>query len=95
MKQLVSVLTRKLPPLQVDERKKGSDADNHRFGYNFECNTVATRPLPQSSITEFGKVITSHNWKEVLDVTEIDIKVKHFLATLRNNCDNYFPGKFV
>ena len=89
----------------MDEEKKGSDADhqvvvfapisNAQYLKPRSKKTVVIRPLPQSNITEFGKVITSHDWKEVLDAPEIDTKVKNFHATLRNNLDKFFPEKSV
>ena len=56
---------------------------------------IKIRPLPQSGITEFGKVIISHNWNEVLDVTDINVKVTNFHQILRKNLDKFFPEKLV
>jgi hypothetical protein len=44
-----------------------------------------TRPLPQTAIDEFGKVITAHVWKEVFNANAIDDKVKNFHKILRSN----------
>ena len=57
--------------------------------------TVTTRPLPQSGINDFGKDITLHNWNEVLQVSEIDLKVHNFHTTLRSKLDQFFPEKIV
>ena len=94
-----------LPALQVDEGKKGSDADHQVVIFapisnqNYlkpRCKkTITVRPLPQSAIDEFGKVITSHGWEEVLNERAIDVKVKNFHTTLRNNLDKFFPEKTV
>ena len=94
-----------LPPLQVDEGKKGVDSDHQVVVFAPLSNTnylkprckktIITRPLPQSGIDQFGKEMTSHDWKEVLEVKDIDLKVKNFHATLRNQLDKFFPEKTV
>ena len=94
-----------LPALQVDEGKKGSDSDHQVVIFapisnqNYlkpRCKkTITVRPLPQSAIDEFGKIITSHGWEEVLNERAIDVKVKNFHTTLRNNLDKFFPEKTV
>ena len=94
-----------LPPLQVDEGKKGSDSDHEVIIFapksdgNFVIprakKTIIIRPLPQSGIDGFGKEITEHSWIEVLEVENIDAKVNNFHETLRTKLDKFFPEKTV
>ena len=94
-----------LPPLQVDEGKKGADSDHQVIVFAPMSNlnylkprckkTVTTRPLPQSGINDFGKYITLHNWNEVYQVSEIDLKVQNFHTTLRTKLEQFFPEKIV
>jgi hypothetical protein len=96
LKQLISIPTRKsatlsniitdlcnlyhppttLPPLQLDEGKKGADADHQVIVFASISNA-------------------QYEWNEVINETEIDVKVKNFHATLRNNLDKFFPEKVV
>ena len=94
-----------LPPLQLDEGKKGADSDHQVIVFAPISNAqymkprskkrIKTRPLPQSGIQEFGKVMISHNWNEVLDVADINVKVNNFHEILRSNLDKFFPEKVV
>ena len=94
-----------LPPLQVDEGKKGADSDHQVIVFapisnlNYlkpRCKkSITTRPLPQSAINEFGKDITSHSWNEVFEVSSIEAKVGNFHKTLRSKLDKFFPVKVV
>ena len=34
--------------------------------------------MPDSSLEQFGKEITNHDWKEVLETENIDEKVENF-----------------
>ena len=42
---------------------------------------VVVRPLPDSSIRAFGQWITSHNWREVLQCDNVEIKPLLYIAT--------------
>ena len=89
----------------MDEGKKGKDSDHQVNIFAPLSNTtyvkqtikkvIVTRPLPNSGIQEFGKVITTHGWKEALEVKGIDLKLSNFHSTLRNNLDKFFPQKTV
>ena len=57
--------------------------------------TITIRPLPQSGIDKFGKEITGHDWREVLEVSEIDLKVNNFHSTLRGKLNRIFPEKII
>ena len=92
-----------LPPLQVDEGKKGADSDHQVIVFAPMSNlnylkprckkTVTTRPLPQSGINDFGKYITLNNWNEVYQVSEIDLKVQNFHTTLWTKLEQFFPER--
>ena len=89
----------------MDEGRKGADADhqvvifaplsNTSYLKPRQKKTVTTRPLPESGIQEFGKEITAHEWKEVLNVKHIDLKVHNFHTTLRSKLEKHFPEKIV
>ena len=94
-----------LPPLQLDEGKRGADSDHQVIVFAPISNAqymkprckkiIVTRPLPQSGIIEYGKVMTSHKWKEILNESDIDVKVSNFHKILRTNLDKIFPEKIV
>lgn len=94
-----------IPPLQVDEGKKGADSDHQVIIFAPMSNmnyikprckkTITTRPLPQSGVNEFGKDIVCHDWSEVLENEEIDMKVHNFHKTLRDKLEQFFPVKTV
>ena len=44
-------------------------------------------------MTDFDKEITSHDWKEVCEVCEIDSKVGNFHTTKRSNLGKFFSDK--
>ena len=54
-----------------------------------------TRPIPDSGMREFGKVITTNDWSEIFEANEIDLKVSNFHSILRSNLDIFFPQKTV
>ena len=84
-----------LPPLQVDEEKKGADSDhqvvifaplaNSNFIKQRKKKTIITRPLPKSGFTSFGNDIIHHQWDEVLKTREINSKVNNFHYSLTKN----------
>ena len=94
-----------LPPLQVDTGKKGKDGDHEVIIFapmadnNFikprVKKSITIRPLPESGIREFGKEITSHDWREVLSEKNIDCKVNNFHSTLRSQLNKHFPEQTV
>ena len=90
-----------LPPLQVDEGKKAADADHQVVVFAPMSNTSYLKPrckktiFTQSGMNEFGKEITTHEWKEVLDVKDIDLKVQNFHETLRKKINQFVPEKIV
>ena len=51
--------------------------------------------MPESSINEFGKFITAHDWGEVLGTDMVNKKAENFHITLRSKLDQYFPEKLV
>jgi hypothetical protein len=57
--------------------------------------SITIRPLPESGIRDFGKEMTSHNWREVFSEKNIDCKVNNFHSTLRSQLDKHFPEQTV
>ena len=63
-----------LPPLQVDERKKGKNGDhkviimaplsNTNFKLERKKRIVKTRPLPKENFERFRKEFILHKWNE-------------------------------
>ena len=94
-----------LPPLQLDEGKKGADSDhqvvvfaptsNSNFMKERIKKTITTRPLPDSGYISFGQDIIKHPWDEVLMTKDINSKVGNFHGTLRAKLDKHFPAKTV
>ena len=94
-----------LPPLQVDEGKKGKDSDhkivimaplmNDCFKIERKKKTITVRPLPHPNFEAFGQEITQHGWSEVLKSEKLDDKVTNFHHTIRTLLDKHFPEKQV
>lgn len=92
-------------PLQVDSDKPGTDSDHNVIilaPISSNCyqtkrkkRTITTRPLPSSMILNFGKEITQHDWKHILDENDPDIKVEQFHNYLRSLLEKYFPEKTI
>ena len=92
-----------LAPLQVDEGAKGKDSDhnvvimaplrNKKYEQKRNKKIVKTRPLPNSNIEKFGKVITLHKWDEVFDEVDVHQKTANFQQTIRNMLEDHFPEK--
>ena len=82
-----------LPPLEVDQGKDGKPSDhngiilapksNDDFFIPREKKVVTVRPLPESQVLEFGKLMVNHTWNEVYQVTDVNKKVENFHSTLR------------
>ena len=94
-----------LPPLQVDEGKKGKDSDhkiiimaplmNDCFKIERKKKIITTRPLPHPNIEAFGQDITMHGWPEVFGTENIDDKVHNFHQIIRAFLEKHFPEKQV
>ena len=94
-----------LPPLQLDEGKKGADSDhqvvifapttNQNFMKQRIKKTITTRPLPNSGYISFGQDIIKHQWDEVLLTENINTKVNNFHHIIRTKLDKHFPSKTV
>ena len=94
-----------LPPLQLDEGKRGADSDhqvvifaplsNINFIKERKKKTITTRPLPNSGFISFGQDIIKHPWDEVLLAENLNSKVSNFHQTLRFKLDKHFPSKTV
>ena len=92
-----------LKPLQVDEQKTGKDSDHDMIVFapksniNFKVirkkRTVKCRPLPDSKIPDFGRDIQCQSWNDVINESDIDVKVFNFHRTILNICEKYFPQK--
>ena len=57
--------------------------------------TIITRPLPPENIRQFAKDITLHDWSDVLNTEDIDIKVNNFHTYIRSLLNKHFPEKTV
>ena len=94
-----------LSPLEVDKGKKGSNSDhniivfppstNIQFKRDRQVSVVKHRPLPPSSVKEFGREIVTHSWIEVLECEDGHQKAKNFHNTITKLRDKYFPEKAV
>ena len=66
-----------LPPLQVDEDKKGKDSDhnivvlalksNSQYKINRVKKTIRTRPIPESQLLNFEKDLANFPWSDVFE----------------------------
>ena len=92
-----------LPPLKVDEGKKGEDSDheiivfapknNIRFRKELKRKVVRTRPLPESQIAKFEQAIGQFQWKDELKDKSVNEQVTIFHDVLKTTLDHYFPEK--
>ena len=94
-----------LSPLEVDKGKKGSNSDhniivfaprtNSQYQRDREVSVIKHRPLPPSSVQEFGQVFVRHPWLEVLECEDGHQKAANFHDTITWFRDKYFPEKSV
>ena len=93
------------PPLEVDVNEKGKNSDheivvmaplsNSAFKTQRIKREIVVRPLHPQNILDFGKEITAHDWKEVLEANNVDDKVTNFHQTLHQWLEKFFPEKMV
>ena len=94
-----------LPPLEVDQGKKGSDSDhnvvvfaprsNNHFKKERQFTVIKHRPLPSSRIQEFGQELVPHPWLEVLECEDGHQKAANFHNSIMWFRNKYFPEKNV
>ena len=53
------------------------------------------RPIPDSRMCDFGKIIATHTWKIVFNEKLIDDKVVVFHSFLRTHLDTFFPEQII
>ena len=92
-----------LPPLQVDNGKKGKDGDHKIMLFAAKTNTqykverinkiIKTRPIPESKIANYEQDLINYPWDQVFEGKSVDEKVRHFHTYLRSQLDRYFPEK--
>ena len=93
------------PSLKVDSDKTGRDSDhlvivfapksNSEFYSQLKTRTIKYRPMEETSIIDFGRILTKHTWKEVYATENVNEKVNNFHQTLRTLLDIYFPEKVL
>ena len=94
-----------LPPLDVDENKKGVASDhrilifppasNKQSVIKREKKTLKIRPISHQNIIAAGRFIGSHSWRDLYDSKMADEKVNIFHDFLKTLLDRYFPLKEV
>ena len=92
-----------LPPLQVDEDKKGEDSDhnivvlapksNAQYKINRVKKTIRTRPIPESQLINFEKDLANFPWSDVFEGKNPNEQTRIFHNFLRSQLDQYFPEK--
>ena len=94
-----------LPPLQVDDYKKGKDSDHK----GVEClprsnlskeggalrDKISVRRFPQSKIDQFGLVLLANDWHHLEDSMDATSLVDAFVNHHNNLVDLTFPLKQV
>ena len=51
------------------------------------------RPMPDSSVREFGRWIVQHPWREVLDAEDVETKWRNYTITTTEAFHHFFPVK--
>ena len=92
-----------LPPLKVDENKKGKDGDhdimllaaksNMQYKVERKKRIIKSRPMPESQIIKFENDLINYPWDAVFEGKNVDEKVEQFHNFLRSQLDKYFPEK--
>ena len=77
-----------IPPLKVDVDKKGKDSDhsiiifapksNQQFSKKSQQKIIKFRPLPQSKIMEFWRIIANYSWDAIYSSSDVDDMVSIF-----------------
>ena len=94
-----------MPPLQVDDGKKGKDSDHETVVFapktdtNFvverEKRKITFRPLPEDGIEKFCYEFTRYDWEDVLQEFNPNEKVKAFHSYLNYMLNRHFPEKVI
>ena len=94
-----------LPPLQVDDDKKGQNSDhdvvvfapnsNAQYRVSRKKQIIKSRPIPESNIFKFEKEVASINWEEKLANLSANQQTTIFHDFLRSNLEHLFPEKSV
>ena len=93
------------PPLECDDGLPG-EASDHKIVVAIPKSLDVTHslpvkrlikypPLPESGLQEFGRFITTHDWSEVLNVSDVNNKVEAFHNTIRTKYEEVFPEKSI
>ena len=94
-----------LPPLEVDDNKKGVPSD-HRIlifppAKNEKCViqrqkvTFQIRPLPLESVNECGKYLGTYSWENIYNCENANEKAAVFHEFLMSTLCHFFPEKEV
>ena len=93
------------PPMQKDDGAKGMDGDHQTlmFSPNASKDFVVkrakrqakTRPLPASKVDAFCAEMTRHNWENVLNTEDVDVKTEEFHKYIRELLDKHLPEKTI
>ena len=94
-----------LPPLQVDSDKNGKDSDHdivimtpkisNFFKSEYSKKAIKIRPMARSQIDETGRLLSRHEWPEVFQVENVNLKASNLHNTLRLVFESFFPEKTV
>ena len=94
-----------LPALENDKEGKGKPSDHSilvvapvvgtQFKQERKKRSIKTMPMPQSSVSEFMKDISTHGWNEVYEAQDANTKAQHFHSTLTGKLKKHFKVKHV
>ena len=94
-----------LPPIQVDDGKKGKDGDHQAlilapraskdFVVKRQTRKIKTRPMPSSRIEAFCSELTRKIWDQIESSDDVNVKTDYFHDYLRQLYVKHFPEKTV
>ena len=94
-----------LSPLKQDENKNGKPSDHNiivmapksdqQFKQKRKKRKVSIRPLPESKVADFMKEFSNHNWREVLECPNANVKTVNFHSTLIRILSKHLKEKHV
>ena len=94
-----------LPPLQVDDNKKGEDSDHKgvqclpRSNLSSEGGKIrekiVLRRFPESKIIDFGIALAQEDWRVIRDEMNVDEMVNAFVGHNKVMVDRFFQEKVV
>lgn len=82
-----------LPPIGKSDHNTVLWEPDATFKTRATTVSITSRPLPDSSIRQFGQWITAYDWRPVMDATDTQTKTSTFYSILHEQIGKHFPTR--